>query len=100
MNAARQAHGFADDGARGAHRARDLRRFTPLASLSTASGCLAIALSLWPVLPAWWPGWLASGLALAAAQWQARRLVCKPRGAKQAVGRRSWVVANALASGM
>ncbi|HEX5047341.1 MAG TPA: GGDEF domain-containing protein [Gammaproteobacteria bacterium] len=101
MNAAHQAQGFVEaDSGRGAQRARDLLRFAPLVPLSTAGGCLAAALCLWPVLPAWWPGWLAGGLTLAAAQWQARRLVCRPRRAKQAIGRRRWVIANALVSGV
>jgi diguanylate cyclase (GGDEF)-like protein len=101
MNAAQQSHRFIEaDAVRGAHRARDLLRFAPLVPLSTAGGCLAVGLCLWPVLPAWWAGWLATGLALAAAQWQARRLVSRPRGAKQIVGRRRWVVANALAAGV
>src|SRR5262245_61545255 len=101
MKAAHQAQGFVDaDAVRGPHRARDLRLFAPLAPFSTAGGCLALTSCLWQVLPAWWPGWLAFGLALACAQWQAQRLVCRPRGAKQTVGRRSWVVANALASGV
>ncbi|HET8697374.1 MAG TPA: GGDEF domain-containing protein [Gammaproteobacteria bacterium] len=101
MNAAQPSHRFIDAAAtRGAHRARDLLRFAPLVPLSTAGGCGALALCLWPVLPAWWPGWLASGLALAAAQWQSRRLVSRPRTAKQIVGRRRWVQANALVSGV
>jgi diguanylate cyclase (GGDEF)-like protein len=95
MNAAHQPHGFADaDAGRGPHRIRDLRHFAPLAPLSTAGGCLAVAVCLWQVLPAWWPGWLAAGMALAAAQWQARRFALRPRAAGQAV------VANALVSGV
>src|SRR5262245_31836238 len=99
MNAAHQAHGLVDtEAGRGAHRGRDLRRFAPLAPLCTAGGCVAVVLCLWPVLPAWWLGWLVSGLTLAAAQWQTRRLVGRPRGAKLTIGRRGWVVANALTS--
>jgi len=100
MNATHRTKGLVDpDNRRGAQRARDLSHFAPLVPLSTAGGCLAIASCLWSVLPAWWPGWLASGLALAAAQWQARRILCRSRAAKQLVGRRRWVIVNALVSG-
>jgi diguanylate cyclase (GGDEF)-like protein len=101
MNAAHHPHGFADaDAGRGPHRTRDVRHFAPLVPLSTAGGCLAVALCLWHVLPAWWPAWLAAGAALAAAQWQARRFVFSPRAARQVIGRQYWVIVNALVSGV
>ena len=100
MNATHHPHDFADANAgRGWRRARDLPRFAPLAPLSTAGGCLAIVLCLWPVLPAWWPGWLASGLALAATQWQVRHVVCCPRAGQRGDHGR-WVAFNALVSGV
>jgi diguanylate cyclase (GGDEF)-like protein len=71
----------------------------PLVPLSTAGGSVAVFFCLWSVLPAWWPGWLAAAMALAAAQWQGRRVASRPRSAKQLIGRRRWVIANALVSG-
>jgi diguanylate cyclase (GGDEF)-like protein len=100
MSRTHQPHGSIEvENARARHRVRDLRHFAPLAPLSTAGGCLAVGFCLWPVLPAWWPGWLASGLVLAAAQWQARR-VGRSRGAKRSVGHQRWVLVNALVSGV
>ena len=100
MSATHHPQGLVDaDDGRGWQRARDLRHFAPLAPLSTAVGCLAVASCLWAVLPAWWPGWLASGMALAATQWQAFRVVRRAR-ADGAVARRRWVVGNALVSGV
>ena len=100
MNVTHHQDGFveADEG-RVLQRARDVWRFAPLAPLSTAGGCLVVALCLWPLLPQWWPAWLASGFALAAIQWRARHLVRCTRPAVQASDRHDWVVVNALVSG-
>jgi len=96
MNATQQSHGFIDaDEGRNWQRARDLRCFAPLVPLSTAGGCLAVTVSLWPVLPEWWPGWLALGLGLALGQWLSRQLI----GAALAARRKFWVAVNALVAG-
>jgi diguanylate cyclase (GGDEF)-like protein len=101
MNVADHPDGFVDcDEARGWQRARDLRRFAPVAPLSTAGGCFAVVMCLWPLLPAWWPVWLASGLALAAMQWQARGVVFRPQTTQPGGDHRSWVVVIALGSGV
>ena len=100
MNVTHHQDGFveADEG-RVLQRARDVWRFAPLAPLSTAGGCLVVALCLWPLLPQWWPAWLASGFAIAAIQWRARHLIrCTPP-ADQASDRLDWVVVNALVTG-
>src|SRR5688572_24437981 len=100
MSRTHHPHGFGDvDNGRARHRVRDLRHFAPLAPLSTAGGCLAIGLCLWPVLPPWWPGWLASGLVLALAQWQGRR-IGRSLAAKRSLGHQRWVLVNALVSGV
>ena len=100
MNVTYQPDGFIDaDEGRVWQRARDLERFAPLASLSTASGSVAVALCLWPLLPQWWPAWLVSGLGLAAIQWRARRLVCRPGAVPRASDLRHWVIVNAFVSG-
>jgi diguanylate cyclase (GGDEF)-like protein len=75
-----------------------LRFFAPLVPLSTAGGCLAVASCLWPLLPGWWPGWLAAGLALAATQWRARH-ACRACAAEQGGDGRRWMGVNALTSG-
>jgi diguanylate cyclase (GGDEF)-like protein len=100
MNVTHHQDGFveADEG-RVLQRARDVWRFAPLAPLSTASGCLVVALCLWPLLPQWWPAWLASGFAIAAIQWHARHLIRCTRLADQASDRHDWVVVSALVSG-
>ncbi len=69
--------------------------------LGTAAGCFVAALCLWPVLPREWLLWLATGLLLALAQWQAGRLVARsvdsaPRAARV---RRRWVLASAVTAG-
>jgi len=86
-------------------RAGDVLRFAPVAPLSTAGGCCVVAACLWPVLPdAWAAAWLGAGLMVALAQWQSLRLVGRARGdvpaAHEAAGRRRWIVASALVSGL
>jgi diguanylate cyclase (GGDEF)-like protein len=83
-------------------RPRELMRFAPVVPLSTACGCLVIALYLAPAL-AWSAAWLTAGIALALAQWWSRRLIgpARARGAAShdPFGRRRWIVANALVGG-
>jgi diguanylate cyclase (GGDEF)-like protein len=100
MNVTHDTDGFVDaDEGRAWQRVREWR-FAPLAPLSTAGGCLAVASCLWPLLPEWWPGWLAFGLALAATQWRGHHVASRPRTADLARERRRWVVVTALASGV
>jgi diguanylate cyclase (GGDEF)-like protein len=85
-------------------RPRELMRFTPVVPLSTAGGCLLIALYLWPVSARGGSSaWLAAGLALSLAQWWSQRLVGRTRQRKtpgrDPLERRRWIAANALAAG-
>jgi len=87
------------------HRPRELMHFAPVMPLSTAGGCLAIALYLWPVLPhASSSAWLAAGLALSLTQWWSLRLIgaaaARRAPAREPLGRRRWIVFNALAAGV
>lgn len=101
MNVADHPDSFVDgDEAHGWQRARHLRRFATVAPLSTAGGCLAVVLCLWPLLPAWWPAWLAAGLALAATQWRAGGVAFRPQGMRAAGEHRPSVVVIALGSGI
>jgi diguanylate cyclase (GGDEF)-like protein len=82
-------------------RPRELLRFAPVVPLSTAGGCSVIALCLWSVLPdVWWTGWLTAGLALSVAQWWSQRFIGRAHSAKaDPLGRRRWIIVNAVCSG-
>jgi diguanylate cyclase (GGDEF)-like protein len=82
-------------------RPRELLRFAPVVALSTAGGCAVIALCLWSVVPeAQWSGWLAAGVVLSLAQWWGQRFLGRAHTAKaDPLGRRRWIVVNALCAG-
>jgi diguanylate cyclase (GGDEF)-like protein len=84
-------------------RPREILRFAPVVPLSTAGGCLVIALYLWPVSEHLGSSaWLAAGLALALAQWWSQRLLGLVHGKAprhEPAGRRRWIALNALAAG-
>jgi diguanylate cyclase (GGDEF)-like protein len=86
-----------------AERPRDVLRFAPIVPLSTAGGCAALTLCLWPVLPDGWQWWLVAGALLALLQWFGGRLI---RGARNGTtvgsvleGRR-WTLLNGLVAGV
>jgi diguanylate cyclase (GGDEF)-like protein len=88
-----------------AQRPQHLLRFASVVPLSTAGGCLVVALCLWGVLPDGWQAWLAGGLCLAVAQWRGQRLIAgasQPRRStgREVIDRRRWVTLNALAGGV
>jgi diguanylate cyclase (GGDEF)-like protein len=82
-------------------RPHELLRFAPVVALSTAGGCGVVALCLWSVLPdSLWPEWLAGGAVLSLVQWWAQRFVaCAHTGNGDPLGRRRWIVVNALCAG-
>lgn len=88
-----------------AQRARDILRFAPIAPLSTAGGCCAVAACLWSVVPQpLLSTWLGIGLLTVLAQWQSQRLIGRtcsnePLG-DDSVDRRRWIVSSALVSGL
>jgi diguanylate cyclase (GGDEF)-like protein len=81
-------------------RPRELLRFAPVVPLSTAGGCGVVALCLWSVLPDVSWTWLAAGLVLSLAQWWSQCFVGRPNaGGADPLGRRRWIVVNALCAG-
>src|SRR5688572_4324050 len=83
-------------------RPHELMRFAPVVALSTAGGCAVVALCLWTVLPdALWPLWLGVGVAVSLMQWWSQRYIGPSHSAAaDPLGRRRWILVNALTAGV